>query len=806
MRTIPLLIGTAMLLAPAPGPGQAPARGDAYGDPLPLRALARLGTVRLRHAGYVEAIAFAPDGKTVASGGREGAIRFWDVRTGKEVLTLPGHKGGAWTLAFSPDGKSLVSGGPDSTVRQWDVTTGKQRLAITGQAQEVWRVAFSPDGRTIASGDRSGKAKLWDAVSGKAIRAVGNYKHSVFALAFSPNGRTLALCDSQDARVSLWDVATGRELLQLDHRTEYPLTVAFTPDGRAVVTLGRSLRFWDAVSGKELGRLRLGDSPPGAMAFRPGSTTLLVNGTPSDPRLRLIDWVARKERGFLPGTFEGVCSFGYSPDGKTLALGEAGSVVRLVDAATSRPRLKSAVPAGWVRAVAFSLDGKSLATAGGRNVRLWEVPCGREYTRLPHQDVVACLAFAPRGRLLATAEGRTLPATFARPLRIWDLASAKSTREMHAGRHDHGILRAVAFSPNGRTLATTCQYDKLLLWDTTSGQELLRRTRLHYPTSALSFSPDGAALAVGMTQGVVRIWEMPGGKELPSLAGHRGWVNGLAFSADGQVLATAGQDKTVRLSEVVTRKAILTIPLPAEATAVALSPDGKLLAASDADGTVRLWSAATGKERLTLRGHKGEVDAIAFAPNGKLLASGSRDTTALLWDVSGLPPEKPARQRLTAANLREMWEDLALSDAARAHAAVAESAAHPEQSVPFLRERLLASTPKPGQLDRLVAGLDSDKFVVREKATQELEALGRLVEPNLRQALQGKPSLEVRRRVEGLLRKLERQPLSPSLLRLRRAVRGLGLTRGEEARQLLDKLAERGIPEAKATLRPGQRP
>src|SRR5215472_13384043 len=111
MRAIPFVIGTLLLLAPASVSGQAPARVDAYGDPLPPRALARLGTVRLRHAGYVEAIAFAPDGKTVASGGREGAIRFWDVRMGKEVLTLAGHKGGAWTLAFSPDGKSLVSGG-----------------------------------------------------------------------------------------------------------------------------------------------------------------------------------------------------------------------------------------------------------------------------------------------------------------------------------------------------------------------------------------------------------------------------------------------------------------------------------------------------------------------------------------------------------------------------------------------------------------------------------------------------------------------------------------------------------------------
>src|SRR5207248_3231519 len=119
-------------------------RTDAYGDPLPPWARLRLGSVRLRHGHYVLAVAFAPDGQTVASGSRDGTIRFWDAATGKERFALLGHKDGVNCIAFAPDGKTLASGGGDSTLRLWDLATRKERFALPGHGSDVWCAAFAP--------------------------------------------------------------------------------------------------------------------------------------------------------------------------------------------------------------------------------------------------------------------------------------------------------------------------------------------------------------------------------------------------------------------------------------------------------------------------------------------------------------------------------------------------------------------------------------------------------------------------------------------------------------------------------------
>src|SRR5262249_42762659 len=185
---------------------------------------------------------------------------------------------------------------------------------------------------------------------------------------------------------------------------------------------------------------------------------------------------------------------------------------------------------------------------------------------------------------------------------------------------------------------------------------------------------------------------------------------------------------------------------------------------------------------------------------GKTLASGSRDTTALVWDVASLTGRKgdqPAE--LEARQLEALWTDLAGDDAVKAYRAVQELAAAPGQAVPFLKEHLRpASAAERNQIARLLADLDSEKFAVRGPATAELEKLGESAEPALRQALEGQPSPEVRRRVGSLLQKLRRESLGPERLRELRALEVLEQVGGPEVRPLLQRLAE-GVPEARLT-------
>jgi hypothetical protein len=202
---------------------------------------------------------------------------------------------------------------------------------------------------------------------------------------------------------------------------------------------------------------------------------------------------------------------------------------------------------------------------------------------------------------------------------------------------------------------------------------------------------------------------------------------------------------------------------------------------------------ATGKVRARIRGHAAWAEAVASSPDGRLLATGSRDTTALVWDALNPNGEAPPAAELSPRELAALWADLLGKDAARAYRAIRALAAAPRQAVPFLGQHLLAG-PKadPGRLARLIADLDDPQFAVREKAARELEDLGRPARPALEQALAGRPSPEVRRRAEALLRKSEQSALGPEDVRAYRAVEVLEHVGTAEARGALERIVREG--------------
>ncbi|MBI1913210.1 MAG: hypothetical protein HYS12_00375 [Planctomycetes bacterium] len=254
----------------------------------------------------------------------------------------------------------------------------------------------------------------------------------------------------------------------------------------------------------------------------------------------------------------------------------------------------------------------------------------------------------------------------------------------------------------------------------------------------------------------MRLWDVATGKELRSLKGHSG-VLALAFSPDGRTLATAG-----------------------------MTP------------VIRLWELFTGKERTQFVGHHGVVLCLSFSTDGRALASGGGDTTALVWDVSGrVAGRRPAA--LTPAALALAWQDLLDADAAKAGRAVWALALSPEQAVPFLREHLRPTAAVDARrVAKLLADLDSDRFAVRERATNELAKLGPGVVPQLRKALAGRVSTEASRRLNRLLEKLQGPEVLAEQGRELRAVEALEHIGTAEARQVLEALAK-GAPEPELT-------
>ncbi|MFI6007220.1 trypsin-like peptidase domain-containing protein [Streptomyces sp. NPDC051243] len=247
------------------------------------------------------------------------------------------------------------------------------------------------------------------------------------------------------------------------------------------------------------------------------------------------------------------------------------------------------------------------------------------YQRLPgHTDTVNGVAFSPDGRTLATgsADGTA---------RLWDTTTG-TTRATLTGHPDE--VASVAFSPDGHILATASA-DGTRLWDTATG-----KTRATLPAStgglfSLAFSPDGRTLATAGGDGTAQLWDTTTGEIRTTLPGHGSTVFSVAFSPDGRTLATAGADNTGRLWDTRTGTHRTTLAGHTDAVfTIAFSPDGHALATGSADGTMKVWDATTGKRRTSLDVATGSVQAVAFSPDGRTLAIGGTNRLLRLWDLA----------------------------------------------------------------------------------------------------------------------------------------------------------------------------
>jgi hypothetical protein len=165
-----ILLGVFLTISALEGQ-QAPAlKIDAFGDPLPAGALARIGTTRLRHQGAIAALAWSQDGTALASASHDRTVCFWDAKSGKLVRRFDGHDGAVFALALSEDGKLLATGGQDKTVGVWQIASGKLVWKSDGHKEPVYCLAFSPDATLLSSGGHDAKVRLWDAVTGKELR------------------------------------------------------------------------------------------------------------------------------------------------------------------------------------------------------------------------------------------------------------------------------------------------------------------------------------------------------------------------------------------------------------------------------------------------------------------------------------------------------------------------------------------------------------------------------------------------------------------------------------------------------------
>lgn len=570
-------------------------------------------------AGRIESVAFAPNGKLIASVNNVGQLTVYCPGAMNPVAlgTPVSNTGEAYDVAFTADGSGLLTAGKDNRAKltagpnadgSSAGTTANTLREYTGHTEAVRSLAVSKDGTTMVTGSADRTVRVWDVTSGKQMRSFQGHLAEVVAVAIRPDGRQVASA-GDDGTIRLWELSTNDDHRAFTEAGDSLWSVAFSPDGKRVATAGadKIIRIYGTTNGKLEKELPPHAAAITSLVFLPGDRLVSAGG---DRILRLWDAIGGKLVKEWPGHESAVLALAGTPNGKKVVSGSADRTIRGWDVETGRS-LWTAPLKSAVCSVALRNDGKLVAVgAADGGLTLFDIsgPSPREVSTLTaHLAGVSGLAFDPDGSRLATCGGDGF-------VRVWTVAE------------------------NGN-LTPLMKFEGQVKPGTSSG---------YSPVTAVAFSPDGRFIASCGADQIVHVWDVQTKGETRGLRAHTDWVTAVAFSPDGRYLASVGVDKAARIFELTQQD---TAPPPGHTQtvrAVAVSPDGRFAATASTDKTIKVWDLTDGREVATLLGSTEKVYSISFLGSDKLVTGGELQNgdagRVQFWTVK---PAKASKATLT---------------------------------------------------------------------------------------------------------------------------------------------------------------